>query len=63
MKNAFYLTLKALFVLKIFQFLSQLFGHEEKRLDQKDKLNFKIYDGTAWLTSNCNARIDQYLKK
>ena len=33
MKNAFYYTLKALFVLKIFRFLSQLFGHVEKRLD------------------------------
>ena len=27
MKNAFYFTLKALFVLKIFKFLSWLFGH------------------------------------
>ena len=33
MKNAFYFTLKALFVLKIFKFLSWLFGHAEKRLD------------------------------
>ena len=30
MKNAFYLLLKALFVLKIFKFLSWLFGHVEK---------------------------------
>ena len=30
MKNAFYLILKALFVLKIFKFLSWLFGHVEK---------------------------------
>ena len=35
MKNAFYFALKALFVLKIFKFLSWLFGHVEKRLDQK----------------------------
>ena len=33
MKNAFYFTLKALFVPKIFKFLSLLFGHVEKRLD------------------------------
>ena len=33
MKNAFYFTLKALFVLKIFNFLSGLFGHVEKQLD------------------------------
>ena len=29
MKNAFYFALKVLFVLKIFQFLSWLFGHVE----------------------------------
>ena len=33
MKNAFYFTLKTLFALKIFKFLSWLFGHIEKRLD------------------------------
>ena len=30
MKNAFYFILKALFVYKIFKFLSSLFGHCEK---------------------------------
>ena len=30
MKNAFYFILKALFVLKIFKFLSRLFGHVVK---------------------------------
>ena len=30
MKNAFYLIVKALFVLEIFKFLSWLFGHVEK---------------------------------
>ena len=33
MKNAFYFTSKALFVLKVFKFLSWLFGHVSKRLD------------------------------
>ena len=33
MKNAFYFTSKALFVHKIFQFLSGLFGHVQNRLD------------------------------
>ena len=33
MKNAFYLTLKALFVLKVFKILSGAFAHVEKRLD------------------------------
>ena len=32
-KNAFYFTLKALFVVKIFKFLSWVFDHVEKRLD------------------------------
>ena len=50
MKNAFYVTLKAIFVLKIFKFLSRLFGHVAKWLDQKDKVSFKFYDVTAWLT-------------
>ena len=43
MKNAFYFTLKALFVLKISKFMSGLFGYVEERLDKKDKVNFKIY--------------------
>ena len=29
----------------------------------KDKINFKIYDITIWLTNNCNSHIDQYIKK
>ena len=44
MKNAFYFTLKALFVLKILKFLSSPFGHVEKTAQQKDKVNFKIHD-------------------
>ena len=41
MKNAFYFTLKAVVVLKIFKFLSWNFSLVEKRLDEKDKVNFK----------------------
>ena len=63
MKNAFNFTLKAFFVLRVFKFLFFLFGHVEKRLDLKDKVNFKIYDVTTWETSSCNAYITQYLKK
>ena len=33
MKNDFYFALKTLFVLKVFNFFSLLFGHVEKRLD------------------------------
>ena len=62
-KNTFYFTSKALFVLKIFKFLSRLFGHLAKRLDKKDKVNFKFHDVTAWLINNCNTHIVQYLNK
>ena len=44
MKNAFYLSFKALFVLKIFKFLSSLFEYEEK---------------TAWLTNNYNVYLSR----
>ena len=63
MENAYYFMLKALFVLKTSKFLSRIFGQVEKRLDQKEKFIFKIYDVTTWETNNCNTRIDKYLKK
>ena len=63
MKNALYFTIKSVFDLKIFKFLSQLFGHAEKRFDQKVKVNFKIYDVTSCVTGNCNGYITQYLTK
>ena len=63
MENGFYLNLKGLFILKIFKFLSLLFGHIEKELDKNDQVNFKIYDATAWLTNNCNTYIAQYLTR
>ena len=59
MKNPFYSTLKALFVLQYLSFCLDLFVHLGKRLDKKDQVNFKFYDVTAWLTSNCNAHIAQ----
>ena len=62
MKNAFYFMSKGLFILKIFKFLSWLFDHVVKWLD-RNKVNFKIYDITAWLTNNCNTHIAQYLNK
>ena len=46
MKNAFYFTLKAFSVLKMFKFLSWIFGHAEKQFDKKDKFNFKIHQGS-----------------
>ena len=62
-KHAFCFLFKTLFVLKIFNFLSLLFCHVEKWLDQKYKINVKTYDVATWERNNFNALISQYLKK
>ena len=36
---------------------------QKERLVLKNKINFKNYDGTTWLTNNYNTRIGQYLSK
>ena len=61
-ENAFYFILKALFILKINVCLDFLVK-QKKRVDQKYRVYFKIYDVTAWLTNNCNSYIAQYLLK
>ena len=49
---------------KLFSFLLfWLFGHVVKRLDQKDKVNFKFHDVKVWLTNNRNTDIAQYFEK
>ena len=63
MKNVFWLIFKALFIFEIFTFLSWLFGHVEKQLDKKAKVNFKIYGVTDWTKNNYKINIVQYLKK
>ena len=60
-KNAFYFILKALFVLKTLKFLSWLFKYVEKTAYLEKKVNFEIYDVTAWLTKNYKTNIGQYL--
>ena len=62
MKNAFHFTSKAVFVLKIFKFLSWLFGHVAKRLDKKDKVNFKFYDVTNTLPNISKSKGNQIMK-
>ena len=42
MKNAFYFVLKDLFILKIFKFLSGIFGHMRKWFNKKGKVNLKL---------------------
>ena len=61
MEKAYYFMTKALFVLKIFTFLSWYLDHVPKRLDKEGKINF--CDVTAWLTNNCKTHDTQYLKK
>ena len=63
MNNAAYFILRALFVPKILNFWSDLFGYVEKRIDEKGKVNFQIYDVTNCNTSNYNKHISRYLKK
>ena len=48
MKNAFYFILKTLFVLKIINFFFFYFSvMQKRRLDYKDKANFRIFDFTT----------------
>ena len=52
--------LKAVFVLKMFKFLPELFGQVGKRLGKSAKVNFKIYDVTTWQKNNYNTHTAQY---
>ena len=62
MKTDFYFTVKALFVLEIFQFLLGIFDHVGKWRDQKAKINFKTYDVKKWITNNYNTHLARYFK-
>ena len=48
MKNVFYFTIKILFVLKMIRFLSGIFAHVKKQLNQKDQTDFKIMASQPW---------------
>ena len=45
---------EVLSVLEIFTFLSWIFCYEEKRLDKKAMVNFKVYDVAELITNNYN---------
>ena len=50
MKNGFYFTLKALFVLKIFKISYWLSSHVEKKAhDRKHIINFKVHDVKSFI--------------
>ena len=55
MQNALYFT--------YLTFCYEIFDHIRKRLGNKGKFNFKIYDVIYWETNNYNTHIAQYLKK
>ena len=55
-KNAFYFILKAFFVLKIFKFLSWLFGHAEKKAWLEDKVIFQ----NSWRYNLVNKQLNLY---
>ena len=63
MKKIFYFTLKAFLVLKIYKCVLIFWSCMYFGYDKKNKVSFKNYDVTVWLTNNCNTHIDQYLKK
>ena len=63
MKNVFIAT-KKLFLFSVYLNLCpDLFDQVGKRIDKKDKFNFKTYDVINWKTNNYKTYITQYLKK
>ena len=54
MKSAFYLILKLSSILRYLIFCPDIFGHVGKRLDEKAKANFKIYDVINFETNSYN---------
>ena len=59
MKNAFYFILKLFSFSRYLNFCLDFLGMQKKRLDQKDKVDFEIYDVTAWLTKDYKTHISQ----
>ena len=44
-------------------FLLLLFVHVEKKLDQKDNIDFENHDVTTWEANNCNSHVVKYFEK
>ena len=51
------------FFWRYLSFCVNFFGNVTKRLDKKDKVNFKFYDVTAWLANNRKTHIAQYFEQ
>ena len=58
-EKCFLFNLQALFLLKIFKFFPDFFGHVGKRLDKKTNANFKAYDLIYWKTNNYNTHAQE----
>ena len=64
MKDAFYFTLKALFVLlRYLNFCPDFYGHAGKQPNKKTKVNFKIYGIKNCEANNYNLHLTPYIKK
>ena len=61
-KNAFVSSQNIFLLLKFLNFCPHYFGHVGKRIDEKVKVIFKLYDVKDWEINNYNTNIDQYLK-
>ena len=59
----FILSLKLSSFSRYLNFCVDFLAMQKKRFDQKDKVNFKIYDVTAWLTNSYITHMAQYFTK
>ena len=63
MKSVFHFILRTFSLSRYSKFSLDFLVMQKKRLDYKDKIIFKIYGITAWLTSNYNIHISQHPTK
>ena len=63
MSNVFISSQKLFSFLRYLDFRPEFLIHAGKRLDERAKANFKLYDITDWETNNYNKHIAQHLKK
>ena len=63
MKKAFYLPLKTFLFLKYLNFCADVFGYVRKGLNERPKVNLKIYYVINWETNIFNIHIAQYPKR
>ena len=62
-KNTFYFILKVFPFTKYLNFCLDILVAQKKRFNYENKISFKIFDATSWLTNNYNAHVAHYLTK